>query len=122
MTIEISALTLLLLGHFIGDFVLQSSWMATNKSKDFGALIAHVFVYSLTISVTIAFYFGNIEKTIVFFIITAITHMAIDGITSPINSKLWNHEDKHDFFVMVGFDQFIHYVTLVATVLYLKAI
>jgi hypothetical protein len=37
--------------HFIGDFLLQSDWMALNKSKNWDALSQHVLVYALTIRV-----------------------------------------------------------------------
>lgn len=35
------------LAHFIGDYLLQSHWMATNKTKDSKAAAAHALVYSL---------------------------------------------------------------------------
>jgi hypothetical protein len=36
-------------------------------------------------------------------------------VTSRITSRLWQEEREHDFFVVVGFDQLIHQVTLAAT-------
>jgi hypothetical protein len=36
-----------LLAHLIGDFVLQSEWMAVNKSKRSFPALVHVFFYTL---------------------------------------------------------------------------
>lgn len=47
MTIQLSHALVVLLAHFIGDFIAQSSWMATNKSSSNKALLAHVVVYTL---------------------------------------------------------------------------
>ncbi len=38
-----------LLGHFIGDYALQTDKMAANKQKISGLLIFHATIYSLTI-------------------------------------------------------------------------
>lgn len=35
-----------LIFHLIGDYVLQSDWMANNKRKDSAAAISHAFAYS----------------------------------------------------------------------------
>lgn len=35
------------LAHFIGDYLLQSSWMATKKFSEWYVACAHAFVYSL---------------------------------------------------------------------------
>ncbi len=37
-----------LVAHAIGDYLLQSDWMATEKTKRWAAALAHAFVYSLT--------------------------------------------------------------------------
>lgn len=31
--------------HYLGDFVFQNTWMATNKSKNLLALSTHVLIY-----------------------------------------------------------------------------
>ena len=36
----------LLMAHFVGDFICQTDWMALNKSKRWDALALHVGVYS----------------------------------------------------------------------------
>ncbi|WP_422121887.1 DUF3307 domain-containing protein [Planococcus sp. X10-3] len=41
----------LLIGHLIGDFLLQTSWMAKNKAAKWLPLLAHVTVYTLVVGV-----------------------------------------------------------------------
>lgn len=36
-----------LICHMTGDYLLQSDWMAQNKTKDWKACLAHAFTYSL---------------------------------------------------------------------------
>lgn len=124
--------------HFVADFVLQSNWMATNKSKRWDALALHCLVYAAC----------WLWLGIAFALITFVTHFITDAITSRITSRLWflrmelagrkwrvvadgvsseepaywvNLDDgkRHWFFVVIGADQVIHYVTLAATGAYL---
>lgn len=105
MTIELDIACLLLLIHYIADFKFQSHWMATNKSKSWLALSAHVLVYSLMFSLTLNWQFV---------VINGILHFITDAITSRMSSKLFG-KNWHDFFEVIGGDQYIHTVTLLTT-------
>lgn len=127
-------LLLLLVLHFIGDFLLQSDWVAVNKSKRNEVLTLHVLVYSLCFLP-----FGW-----KFWLLTFYSHWATDWVTSRIASRLWffgptgwNMDTpgiraemaaypemfhysyipgrRHWFFVAIGADQLIHAATLAAT-------
>lgn len=95
----------LLLVHFVADFVLQSDWMATNKSKRWDALTAHVTVYATS------FLFWGLE----FAVVTYALHFLTDAITSRITSRLWQANQRHWFFVAIGADQLIHAACLAWT-------
>lgn len=41
----------LLIGHLIGDFLLQSSWMAKHKATKWLPLLAHVVVYTIVVGI-----------------------------------------------------------------------
>lgn len=131
----------LLAAHFVGDFLLQSDWMAINKSKNWRALGWHAYVYSATIAGwTMLTYAPGDRPELqgLFWVLTILSHFITDAITSRITSKLWffkstgqfynvsgthmsaaRHElfipvggSRHWFFVMIGFDQLIHAFTL----------
>ena|SRR5215467_3687201 len=111
------ALIALLAVHWLADFVLQSHWMSVNKSKRLDALALHVITYTATLSVGSALIFGvqDLGLLLVFIGVNGILHFATDYVTSRITSRLWQQQREHLFFVVVGFDQLIHQVTLIAT-------
>jgi hypothetical protein len=41
----------LLIGHFIGDFLLQTSWMAQYKATKWIPLLTHVTIYTIVVAV-----------------------------------------------------------------------
>lgn len=111
-------LLFLLTIHFVADFILQTDWMAVNKSKDWSALFTHVWTYSLMFLLAITTVKG-LWIGLMFFGLTFLTHAITDAITSRITSYLWGKGDRHNFFVVIGFDQLIHAWTLALTWSYL---
>ena len=104
----------ILIIHFFFDFVFQSHWMATNKSKNNAALALHVAIYSsgvclMTILNFPLFSFGT---ACAFIFLNTIWHFLTDYITSRLSSKRWAEQRWHDFFVIIGLDQVCHYLTL----------
>lgn len=109
--------------HWFADFVLQTHWQATNKSKNNEALTLHVLSYSTVWLIVANVYFiitGNYLVLAFFPIITFICHWVTDYFTSRLNAKLWVKGDVHNFFVSVGFDQVLHYVQLFLTFYFLS--
>ena len=104
-------LTILIL-HFVGDFVLQSDWMAVNKSKSQAALWLHVAIYTTTLSPCL------ITLPMWWVIANGLFHYTTDSVTSRINAHLWLKGERHWFFVGIGADQLIHYATLILTLPY----
>lgn len=112
--------------HWIADFVLQTHWQASNKSKNWLALSAHVATYTGTLLVLAgAVMFGipglaflTVPTFLAWVLLNGVLHFATDAVTSRITSKLFG-KDWHNFFVVVGIDQAIHYVTLFGTLLLL---
>jgi len=93
--------------HFLADFVAQNDWMAINKSQSFKALGLHSLVYSFCF---LGFGLG-------FMLWMLLTHLIIDGITSRVTSYYWKQEKRHEFFVVIGFDQLLHNLVLILGVL-----
>lgn len=111
----------LLATHWVADFVCQTHWQATNKSKDNYALAQHVMYYAGVLLLSSNFIFPKTPFVIVVLYVAfnAILHFATDYITSRITSKLWAANRTHDFFVVVGLDQLIHQTTLALTMIWL---
>jgi hypothetical protein len=116
--------------HWVADFVLQTDEQAKGKSKNWYDLLAHTFTYSTMWIFASCLLIGYANKgqttqwyvihSILFALITFITHTVTDYFTSRLNSKLWAKGDVHNFFVSIGFDQVLHYIQLFLTYYILK--
>jgi hypothetical protein len=121
MEINLIIVLLILFTHWVADFVCQTDWQATNKSKNNKALLTHTSIYTVALFIILGLvgHMFNLEyinfKFLWFFPITFVAHTITDYFTSRLNSKLHTKGDIHNFFVSVGFDQFLHYVQLLTT-------
>jgi hypothetical protein len=115
----------ILLVHWIADFLLQTRHMATRKSESNYYLTLHVTIYSFTSIVLWVLFFliiGIHMTTFTVFLsfaVTFATHWLTDYITSRQTSKFYKAENYKCFFDMVGFDQWIHALTLFLTYNYI---
>lgn len=98
----------LMFAHWVSDFVLQKHKWAVNKSKSVVALTKHVLTY--TIGMILA---TSIVGNPVIGLVIGLLHWPVDFVTSKITSRLYADEQYHNFFVVVGFDQWIHLTTIV---------
>jgi len=105
----------ILLIHFLGDFGLQTHDQATNKSSSDKWLFYHVGVYSIIWFLATWIWFGAADKAFAFAITTFVCHFLTDFITSRIGKPFWENKDFHNGFVVVGFDQILHYIQLYLT-------
>jgi len=105
-----------LLTHLTFDFFLQSHWMASNKSKSDLALGAHVGTYTIgLILLTVALGYGKLlvgPAPFFFLVFNSGAHWLTDYVTSRMSSRLFAKQEWHNFFLVVGTDQFCHYATL----------
>ena len=113
---------IIILIHWIADFVFQTDKMAKGKSTNWFDLIHHTATYSLIWLFGILFLWNQNHNTewvllnsLKFSAITFIAHTIQDYFTSRLNSKLWAKGDVHNFFVSIGFDQVLHYAQLFLT-------
>lgn len=117
MMISVSLVLAIIFIHWFADFVLQTDWQAKNKSTDNRALFDHVMNYSsvwFLASIGYA-YFANCWWMLGFAPITFACHFVTDYFTSRLNTKLHKAGKIHEFFVSIGFDQFLHYAQLLLT-------
>ena len=102
---QVSDILIIVWGHFLVDFFFQSDSMATNKSKSMFWLSIHSICYTI-----MWVWFG-----LGFAIINGLAHWLVDFFSSRATSALWKKEQRHWFFVVIGFDQAIHLTILVLT-------
>jgi hypothetical protein len=119
--------------HYIADFVFQDEKWAVGKSKSLDCLFMHTVTYSL---VWVAFSLiwmlfdfqnaRNIASGILYFApITFVCHTITDYFTSKVTSGLYakgkfgSSIPNLGFFSMIGFDQVLHYAQLFLTYWYL---
>jgi Protein of unknown function (DUF3307) len=107
-------LVVLLASHWVGDFVLQTNFQASNKNKRLDALSLHVATYTATLFLAAIILFG-VMAGVIFAAVNGVLHFVTDYFTSRVSSKLWAEQNWHRFFVTIGFDQLIHQATLAST-------
>jgi membrane-bound metal-dependent hydrolase YbcI (DUF457 family) len=111
----------LIFAHYVADFLLQTEWMASNKSKANKPLLVHVSIYSVCL-----LFLGLLEvgatgfnKALMFALINGIAHFGTDYVTSRVMSYLWQRSNVRGFFAVLGFDQMSHYLVLFTSAYYL---
>lgn len=116
---------IMLVVHWLADFIFQTHEMSINKSSSNKWLIKHTAVYTMVWTVVIALYsvyinvfgYGTVSfmSMVWFVLITFIAHTATDYIMSREVKKYFDKEDYHNGFVVIGIDQVLHYVQLILT-------
>lgn len=109
----------LLMVHWLADFVCQTHWQASNKSKRFDALARHISSYTAVLAVCSFWLFGVTYNTFYFAALNGTLHLATDFVTSRWSAHFYAKQDWHNFFVVIGLDQLIHQLTLAVTMWWL---
>lgn len=102
---DLTTIILIVCIHTLSDFILQTNKMATNKGTSNFWLTFHVVVYTIP-WITIGWLYA---------LVNGILHWITDWITSRINRRSLSRGSNKGFFVGVGIDQAIHYITLFTT-------
>lgn len=106
----IEILIVILYAHMLGDYFLQTDYLAMNKGKDNYILLAHCVLYGLGVGVVFGI-FGFTLTTIDLALISAI-HYSIDYLKARgITPKLIGNKNA------LMLDQVIHYITLLMFIL-----
>lgn len=129
MTSDVFDILIILCLHFISDFVLQSRKMGQKKSKSLFWLSLHVLVYTTFLFWGWVCFVGFKEYSVytvfgVYFMVW-ISHFLTDFITSQFTTYAYVKSiekgisiTKRDrwqyiFWAILGFDQFIHHLSLI---------
>lgn len=115
--LKITLFEVMLVVHFLMDWVFQTSWEVKNKEKKILPLVFHCSVY--TAGFAVLFYFYNINFLWLFFIF--FSHIFIDRrkfVHWLLKLKGFKKEEmeKFRFFILsIGLDQILH-ITVLATI------
>jgi len=112
MTMSLTSVIVILIGHWIGDYVLQTNIIAKDKSRSFKWLLIHVALYTVVISIC-AVTVLQPEIWFRFIAINGVLHLITDFFTSRLASNF--HSNKRVYFVILGFDQMVHSITLLTS-------
>ena len=119
MTPMTLAIIVLLFAHFFADFVVQPDSMALEKWHSNKALWAHIGVYTLSLFAWVAMVLAPeygadaLPYFVGWAVFNGLVHFATDYVTSRDSHQLWVEKDVRMFFIMIGLDQFLHYVVLI---------
>ena len=96
---------IVLVGHWVGDYLLQTTNMATKKSISLKWLLLHILTYTLVLLIT-----GNIVFSWQVGLGYAIFNGALHFITDFFTSKLARryHDQPRIYYPILGFDQLVH--------------
>lgn len=102
----------MILGHYCGDFALQSDRMARDKGDSYGVLTVHVLLYTAILSLFIAIGMYYNDNHTFFSITTLVVLLAIftiHWVQDHIKAK-WFNGSKQAYY----FDQAVHIIVLYA--------
>ena len=116
--------------HYFADFIMQDNYMAQNKWHSNIALIHHTSIYTAVWAIFgviwVIFHLNEYSSWhfTYFILIIFVFHTIQDWVTSKITHELSirasANNNWHNFFVVIGFDQLLHYVQLFLTFKLLK--
>lgn len=106
----VTPIIILLVGHWVGDFLLQWDEMAFKKATSIKWLAVHVVIYSCVIFMA-AFFILPLGTALAFTFFNALLHFATDYVSSRFAVKYKNV--PRIFYPIIGFDQLIHTSALV---------
>lgn len=104
------------MGHLVGDFLLQISWMAREKVRRYDALLVHAAVYTLAVAVAAAIY--GMPLGIPALALLLVSHAVLDRRTFV---RWWARTvggitRAEDQWLIIVIDQVFHLLALVLVV------
>lgn len=112
ITINVELFVVLLVGHWIADYLLQTDYQARQKTIQWNSLLIHCLIYTFVLSLLMFFINGYFNWATSFLIF--ISHVVIDKgkITDMWAKKVKRIEDSNSmeaYLVKMQIDQVFHY-------------
>ena len=103
------SLMMLLIGHLIGDFILQSPCLVEKKEKSIGYLFLHCGLYLIPVF-CVLLCFCDWLQVIIFSVIVLVSHFMLDFSKIKLSQ---GRGEEFDFWGFI-FDQILHVVILIS--------
>jgi hypothetical protein len=103
---------IILISHWVGDYLLQFNAIANQKSKSLRWLTLHVVIYTAALFTGVLFVFP-LQDALYYCAVNAGLHFVTDFFTGKLSAKY--KPNPRMFYPIIGFDQMIHTVTLLLT-------
>jgi hypothetical protein len=115
LNFNIEVFIVLYIGHKIADYLFQTDNQALNKSKRWSPLLAHCFIYTLTLTLLAYFITGFLSWLAIVVIFTS--HLVLDKgdflkYWAKKVKRINNPEDSKVKLAMFELDQAFHYVII----------
>jgi hypothetical protein len=94
---------LLILGHVLGDFYIQTDKIADKKQNSTWYLLLHCFLYTLGMIVIVVAFTGNLAQGIKLSILIGLSHIVVDTIKVKIDRVKFQQE-----YIAFLIDQTVH--------------
>lgn len=107
---------LIIIAHWFGDYLFQTTAMATEKSYRIKWLGLHILTYSATLLLVSLILFPW-WFALAYAGLNGLLHGVIDYFTSRLSRRY--QQQPRIFYPILGFDQMLHMLTLYFTYLYL---
>jgi len=101
----LATLMLIFFVHWFADWFSQPRFIGNNKSKNVWILGLHVMIYTLFMTI-----FGW-----KFALVNGAIHFVVDFISSKLTTIFYRNQKWWAFFTTIGFDSYIHHITLLVT-------
>ena len=109
----------LLFAHWVADFLCQTTYMGTMKSKSNFVLLTHTLTYTTVMFIFSVFLLTlSIENLFIFAAVNFVFHTAQDWVTSRLTGIQFEKKIYNGWtggFTIIGFDQFLHYCQIFIT-------
>ena len=105
MNIAFDVVIMILVLHFVGDFLLQNTWMLETKRSNLRAMGAHI-ICIFAVLAPVGFIWAAVN---------CVSHTIMDFISSRFIERLWAEKRAYWFYLYVGLAQAAHIIMLFLT-------
>lgn len=107
---------LIILGHIVGDFYLQTDKIASNKKTSMKYMILHCLIYSMLMAVIILLLSNDVKLILQMTGLILITHFIIDIMKKYLDKRY----EKYEYMIFL-LDQVVHIVVLLIVYYFLSS-